>query len=205
MYKRKRLTTDTPSNNFETAMNYVFDKDREAFIRHDGRTDNVPLWQYIDRLCEERGCEIESPQDSEQTDWRCCDCAMDGEACPISMMYTFASQAVQLRGRLIEYENADDHGKLLRLPCKRGDICYEVDQSHGVITHTVTGMTMYNRKADGQRYINDIDNIITIDTWAVGDDGCEWPDHYTVEEWENAPKTRKVAEAAPKGGVDGDN
>jgi hypothetical protein len=111
MEQRKRLTTDNPQGNFEMAMNYVFDKDREAFIRHDGRTDNVPLWQYIDRLCEERGCEIESPQGSEQTDWRCCDCTMDGEACPISMMYTFACQAVQLRGRLREYEDAAEGQK----------------------------------------------------------------------------------------------
>lgn len=101
----KRLTTDNPKGNFEMAMNYVYDRDGEAFIRHDSKTDNVLLWQYLDRLCEERGCDIESPQGSEQTYSRCCDCTIDGEGCPISMMYVFATQAVECRGALKRYED----------------------------------------------------------------------------------------------------
>ena len=101
-----RLTTDNPQGNFEMAMNYVYDKDGEAFIRNDGRTDNVPLWQYIDRLCKGKGCEIASPLGSEQTSERCYDCAMDGETCPVSMMYIFACQAVELRARLKKHEDA---------------------------------------------------------------------------------------------------
>jgi len=101
----RRLTTDTPDGNFEIAMNYVYDDGGEAFIRHDGKTDNVPLWEYIDGLCRERGCHIALPQASEQTDWRCCDCVMDGESCPVSVMYIFAAQAVQCRGVLKRYED----------------------------------------------------------------------------------------------------
>jgi len=100
-----RLTTDNPQGNFETAMNYVYDKDREAYILHDGRAANVPLWQYIDRLCEEKGCEVGEPKSSEETSWRCFDCAMDGDGCAVAMMYVFASQAVEHRGRLKRFEN----------------------------------------------------------------------------------------------------
>lgn len=102
-----RLTTDDPKGNFEMAMNFVYDKDGQAYIRSDGQTDNVPLWEYIDVLCEKNGCGnmIETPRDPEKTDWRCCDCAMDGDCCTISMMYIFASQAVQCRGVLKRYED----------------------------------------------------------------------------------------------------
>ena len=91
---------------------------------------------------------------------------------------------------------AEKDGRCVVLPCKRGDACFEIGSGHGIIRHTVKGITVYNRGADGQRYLNDINNSIVIDTWAVGDDGCEWPDHYTPEEWEKAPKTRAEAEAA---------
>jgi hypothetical protein len=100
-----RLTTDNPQTNFETAMNYVFSKDGEAFIRHDGISENVPLWQYLDRLCAEKGCMLDESRCSESTDERCCDCAMDSSDCPMALMYIFASQAVNLRGRLKQYED----------------------------------------------------------------------------------------------------
>ena len=99
--------------------------------------------------------------------------------------------------RLHVLADADRDGRVVVLPCKVGDICYEVDPGHpGVIKHTVTGTTVYNRQADGNRYMTDFVNVITIDTWAVAEDGCEWADQYTVAEWADAPKTRPEAEAA---------
>lgn len=100
--------------------------------------------------------------------------------------------------RLRALAEADRDGRCLVLPCKLRDVCYEVDAGHGIIKHTVTGLTVYNRGADGKRYITDINNSIVIDTWAVGDDGCEWPDHYSAEEWGNRILTRAEAEAALK-------
>ena len=105
--------------------------------------------------------------------------------------------------RLRALAEADKDGRCVIMPCKVGDICYEVDPGHpGAIKHTVTGTTIYNRQADGNRYMADFVNITVIDTWAVAEDGCEWADQYTVAEWADAPKTRPEAEAAMKGGVD---
>ena len=99
--------------------------------------------------------------------------------------------------RLRELAEADRDGRCVILPCKVGDICYEVDPGHpGAIKHTVTGTTVYNRQEDGNRYMADFVNITVIDTWAVAEDGCEWADQYTVAEWADAPKTRPEAEAA---------
>ena len=101
--------------------------------------------------------------------------------------------------RLREICAAEKGGRCVVLPCKEGDICYEVDPGHpGAIKHTVTGTTVYNRQADGNRYMADFVNITVIDTWAVAEDGCEWADQYTVAEWADAPKTRAEAEAAMK-------
>ena len=94
---------------------------------------------------------------------------------------------------------AEQDGRCVVLPCKTGDICYEIDPGHhGIIKHTVIGTTVYNRQADGKRYMTDFVNVITIDTQAVAEDGCEWADQYTAEEWADAPKTRTEAEAALK-------
>ena len=103
--------------------------------------------------------------------------------------------------RMCELAEADRDGRRVELPCKTGDICYEIDPGHpGIIKHTVIGTTVYNRQADGKRYMTDFVNVITIDTQAVAEDGCEWADQYTAEEWADAPKTRESAEAALKAG-----
>ena len=99
--------------------------------------------------------------------------------------------------RLREICAAEKDGRQPTLPCKIGDICYEIDPGHpGAIKHTVTGTTVYNRQADGTRYMTDFVNVITIETYAVAKDGCEWADQYTAKEWADAPKTRPEAEAA---------
>jgi hypothetical protein len=101
-----------------------------------------------------------------------------------------------VNSRLSELAEADKDGRCVVLPCKVGAICYEIDPGHpGAIKHTVTGTTVYNRRADGNRYMTDFVNVITIDTQAVAEDGCEWADQYTAEEWADAPKTRTEAEA----------
>lgn len=39
----KRLTTETPNDNFGTMLNYVYGKDGWVYIRHDGENGDVPL------------------------------------------------------------------------------------------------------------------------------------------------------------------
>ena len=92
---------------------------------------------------------------------------------------------------------AEKDGRLVVLPCKVGDICYEVDPGHpGVIKHTVTGTTVYNRRADGNRYMTDFVNVITIETYAVAKDGCEWADQYTAEEWTDQLPSQRYGAAS---------
>ena len=111
-----------------------------------------------------------------------------------TMAGTAANVIEELQGVVHGYRTAEEQGLLVRLPCKAGDICYEIDPGHGIVTHTVIGTTVYNRKADGVRLMTDFKNLITIDTQAIDDKGGAWPDHYTPEEWNKRILTREEAE-----------
>jgi hypothetical protein len=90
---------------------------------------------------------------------------------------------------------AEKDGRCVVLFAKRGDVCFEVDEGHGVIKHVVTGYSAAEREiqySDGVHVVS----AITVETRATDDNGLEWPDHYTLEEWNEAPKTRESAEAA---------
>ena len=102
----ERLTTDTPSGNFETMLNFVYGKDGWAYIRHDGEHENVKLTDWAKRQCLLRGCDEVFTEELEEIDYRLCDCMMEAPICPIALAYCFASQAVHLRGRLKTYEDA---------------------------------------------------------------------------------------------------
>jgi hypothetical protein len=97
---------------------------------------------------------------------------------------------------------ADLEARLARsveLPCAIGDVGYEVDPSHGIVKHTVTGISAVEREvayADGMRLCRGV----TIETKA--EDECErwWTDHYTADEWDKR-LTRPEAEQAMNGGA----
>ena len=101
----KRLTTDAPDGNFETALNYVYGKNGWAYIRHDGEHEDVMLTDWAKRQCKLRGCDEVLTETPEEIDERLCDCMMDGPICPIALAYCFASQAVHMRSRLKKYED----------------------------------------------------------------------------------------------------
>lgn len=101
-----RLTTDTPSGNFETMLNFVYGKDGWAYIRHDGEREDVMLTDWAKRQCLLRGCDEVLAETAEDIDQRLCDCMMEAPICPIALAYCFASQAVHLRSRLKMYEDA---------------------------------------------------------------------------------------------------
>lgn len=96
----KRLTVDNPENNFDTILNYVFSKDGYAHIRHDGKSEDVPLTDWVTTQCADRRCEMSPVGDAEEVDQVVCDCLMDGEGCPVALAYCFACQAAHLRDRL---------------------------------------------------------------------------------------------------------
>lgn len=101
----KRLTTDDPSSNFETMLNFVYGKDGWAVIRDVGEDVEVPLTQWAKAECLRHGCDEFSAETPEDIDMEVGDCIMDFPDCPIALAYTFASQAVHLRSRLKMYED----------------------------------------------------------------------------------------------------
>ena len=101
----KRLTTDAPDGNFETALNYVYGKNGWAYIRHDGEHEDVMLTDWAKRQCKLHGCDEVLTETPEEIDERLCDCMMDGPICPVALAYCFAIQAVHMRGRLKKYED----------------------------------------------------------------------------------------------------
>lgn len=127
----ERLTTDNPQGNFEAMLNYVYSKDGIAHIRNDGVNDNVPLHEWARRECIARGCDEFPGETFEEIDEAICDCAFDHGECPIFLAYTFACQACHLRDRLKRYEDAEQEGRLVVLPCKVGDTVYAIN--HGKI------------------------------------------------------------------------
>ncbi len=134
----ERLTTDTPSGNFETMMNFVYGKDGWAYIRHDGEHEDIMLTDWAKRQCKLHGCDEVLEETPEDIDQRLCECMMEAPVCPIALAYCFASQAVHLRSRLKMHEDAmpieraqelaqaEKDGRLVVLPCKVGDMVYRV-------------------------------------------------------------------------------
>lgn len=111
----KRLTTDCATDNFGVMMNYVFGRNGWAHIISDGDHDNVPLTAWAKEQCIKRGCDEFPGETPEEIDETLCDCLTDGDGCPVSLAYCFASQACHLRDRLKQYEDTgkDPTGKPL--------------------------------------------------------------------------------------------
>lgn len=99
---KKRLTTDNPQNNIERMLNYAYAKDYCVFLRYgDGKRD-IDLCDYISRKAKEHNCDYVQTAD-DVMDGTCMEMGCD---CVLSVIYTVAIQAAELRERLKEYENA---------------------------------------------------------------------------------------------------
>ena len=62
-----RLTTDNPSDNFETVLNFVYGKDGWGHIRHDGENADVSLTEWARKQCLSRRCD-EFPAETPEED-----------------------------------------------------------------------------------------------------------------------------------------
>lgn len=99
----KRLTTDNPQNNFETAMNLVYGKDGWQYIRHGDKA--MRTTDFCLMLCKERGCvRLDEWVTEEEKDECLCDCLF--EECPIATVYAALSGLGHVRSRLKMYEDA---------------------------------------------------------------------------------------------------
>ena len=158
----KRLTTDTPNNNFETAMNFVRGGGW-ATIRAVGDEEYVPLTDWAKAQCIAHGCDEFPGTTAEEIDEVISDCIMDEGTCPIALAYAFATQAVHLRDRLKAIEDvlgddydlirihelvqAEKDGRLVVLPVKEGTKIYRLSYRLGgtyEIEERYFSLTYYN-------------------------------------------------------------
>lgn len=113
----KRLTTDNPKGNFESLMNFAFEKDHKAFLSYADGEENAELCSYVSKLANQKGIDL-SPEEIME------DGLMDFPDKDFAVLYYCAIQAAELRARLKMYEDKLENGTLIELPCKVGDAVY---------------------------------------------------------------------------------
>lgn len=94
---RKRLTTDDPTNNIQTLLNYAYAKDGRVFLRYGNGKEDIDLCEYVAETAAENYC---NHTPDEIMDGACMECD-----CPFAILYAVAIQAAELRARLKEYED----------------------------------------------------------------------------------------------------
>lgn len=114
----KRLTTDKPSNNTETMLNYAYAKDGYVYLSYADGEEDIRLTEYCSRLAQRKGCEFGTEENILNGD-TCRECD-----CEVAIINVLAIQAAELRERLKKYEDAEEQGLHARLPCKLGDTVY---------------------------------------------------------------------------------
>lgn len=94
----KRLTTDKPVGNTERMLNFAYcDNGRVKLLCAEGK-DNIDLCEYVAYRATSMGCCL---TDDDVMDGSC----EEGCDCVLSVLYTIAVQAAELRERLKQYED----------------------------------------------------------------------------------------------------
>lgn len=133
-----RLTTDNPSNNLKTALNFFYAKDNQAMTRCPDKDDNdMTLYDFIrkaaavlrdmESYCLDR---IAGEYDDDMIDAAMEDQLTDGLYTPegvLAHLYMAGWAMAELRARLKKYEDAEEEGRLWMTTCKEGDIVYRVN------------------------------------------------------------------------------
>lgn len=112
----KRLTTDHPQDNTETALNLFYVHDGEAWARGGGRAprySDVRLYDFARRLICAHGVEEFMEPDSDDTELgeQITDALLDGPETTeglIALLYTTAWAFAELREKLKGYEDAEE-------------------------------------------------------------------------------------------------
>lgn len=133
-----RLTKAIPDDNFSTAMNFAFAEGRKVILRHTGEEENAELCTFISKQAKKYDCDITA----EEVEGGFCFECME---CPMAAMLTVATQAAELRHRLMLIEDilgdtydlnvlrqlmeADRAGQLYFIPCKPGDTVYTLKKT----------------------------------------------------------------------------
>lgn len=93
-----RLTTDKPVGNTERMLNFAYCADGRVKLLYAEGKDNIDLCEYVAYRATSVGCCL---TDDDVMDGSC----EEGCDCVLSVLYTIAVQAAELRERLKQYEN----------------------------------------------------------------------------------------------------
>lgn len=109
----KRLTTDTPSDNIQTALNLFYVKDGWTWVRGGGSApeyQDVSLCDYIRNIIKGHIPDAELPADDDDLSMMMAAWLLDGIDSAegvIATLYTAAWAFSELRHRLMAYEDAE--------------------------------------------------------------------------------------------------
>ena len=151
----KRLTTDNPENNLQTALNLFYAKEGEAWVRGSGPDgQDITLNECIRQAIRQQiPCHLQGIADFGDAELSevMCDWAMDGPESLegwLGMLYTAGWVCAELRARLKEYEDSEQlqlEERLLEVPCKIGT------QFHWGKAENVWTVTGYYFSDDGEK------------------------------------------------------
>ena len=95
----KRLTNSNPENNLQTLLNYAYAKDGGVKLSYADGEYGADLCEYISAKSKEVRCGLEpSPKDVQEGACMECDCEL-------GLLYLIATQAAELRARLMMIED----------------------------------------------------------------------------------------------------
>lgn len=133
-----RLTKVNPDDNFSIAMNFAFVGGDKVILRHTGEEENAELCTYVSEQAKKHGCNIPAKDIEEGSCFECL-------GCPAFVMVAVATQAAELRHRLMLIEDilgdtydlealrqlmdAKRKGQLYFIPCKPGDTVYTLKKT----------------------------------------------------------------------------
>ena len=126
----ERLTTDHPQDNIETALNLFFVEDGDTWVRGGGEApdfQDVPLYAYARQLVHDHHADIDTECEDFYFGIGLTEALFNGVDTIeglIATLYTTAWAFSELREKLKQYEDAEEAGKLLWLPCKPGKTVY---------------------------------------------------------------------------------
>ena len=107
----KRLTTNCPDDNLDAALNLLYIKDFETWVRGGGDGPDYPdirLYDFIRKAAKILLPDLDFPMDDDGVDYAMGELLLDGPDEPtglLALLYTAAWSYAELRGRLMQYED----------------------------------------------------------------------------------------------------
>ncbi len=127
----ERLTSDNPKNNIGNALNLFYIKDGWTWVRGGGPAPDyadISLTDFVRMLVRSNiPDDPELPADDDDLSAMMAEWLMDEPDTAegiIALIYTAGWAFAELRHRLAYYEDLEEQGRLVVLPCKVGDTVY---------------------------------------------------------------------------------